>query len=92
MQRHDNISILRISKKDKKRSILLLFFAEVDHFFLENSRLLKLVNCAMSYTLQTHDALEKVIQFVPENVVVNGDDVIPGIVEDASEGLNYNSV
>ena len=56
-------------------------------YHLECAELSKLPNCTLLYTLQTHDTLENVIQYVPENVVINGDDIIPGVSEDASEGL-----
>lgn len=35
----------------------------------------------MLYTLQTHAALESVLQYIPENSVVSGDDIVPGVDE-----------
>ena len=39
----------------------------------------------MLYTLQSHVALESVIQYIPENSVVSGDDIVPG-VDEVGEG------
>ena len=50
------------------------------------SLLNKVGGCFLVYSLQTHEALESVSHVVPHNVVVNGDDIIPGIVEEGEEG------
>ena len=41
--------------------------------------------CALTYTLQTHESLNKVKKYVPDNVVLSGDDIIPGVDENADE-------
>ena len=50
------------------------------------SLLTKVSGCFLVYSLQTHEALESVSHVVPHNVVVNGDDIVPGIVEEGEEG------
>ena len=54
--------------------------------YLEMSLLTKVSGCFLVYSLQTHEALESVSHVVPHNVVVNGDDIVPGIVEEGEEG------
>ena len=35
----------------------------------------------MLYFLQTHEQLETVLPYVPANVPISGDDIIPGVEE-----------
>ena len=37
--------------------------------------------CMMLYVLQTHEQLETVLSYVPANVPISGDDIIPGVDE-----------
>lgn len=41
--------------------------------------------CMMLYYLQTHEQLETVLSYVPPNVPISGDDIIPGVEE-----INYS--
>ena len=54
--------------------------------FSEFPQLSKVGRCSLTYTLQTHEELIKVKHYVPENTVVSGDDIIPGVDENAEEG------
>ena len=38
-------------------------------------------DCGLTYTLQSHFALENVLHLIPENVLISGDDQIPGVSE-----------
>ena len=37
--------------------------------------------CMMLYILQTNEQLETVLSYVPANVPISGDDIIPGVDE-----------
>ncbi|XP_078696197.1 nephrocystin-4-like isoform X1 [Branchiostoma floridae x Branchiostoma belcheri] len=50
----------------------------------ENIQLVK--GCQIAFSLSTHQAMEKILHLVPENVLVGGNDVIPGIQEQRSKG------
>ncbi|XP_066296453.1 nephrocystin-4-like isoform X4 [Branchiostoma lanceolatum] len=50
----------------------------------ENIQLVR--GCQIVFSLCTHQALEKILHLVPENVLVGGGDVIPGIQEQRSKG------
>jgi len=41
--------------------------------------------CILYYTLQTHEQMENVLSYIPENVPISGDDIIPGIEESTEE-------
>ena len=43
--------------------------------------------CSLSYALQTHSVLEKVMHLIPQNAVLAGDDIVPGILETKSGGM-----
>lgn len=49
--------------------------------FLEFQLLRKINMCMMLYVLQTHEQLETVLSYVPANVPISGDDIIPGVDE-----------
>ena len=42
-------------------------------------------DCGINYSLQSHFALEEVLHLMPENVVLSGDDRIPGVSEIGAE-------
>lgn len=50
-------------------------------YFSEFIGLQKIQGCNLSYTLQSHFALEDVLHLIPENVLISGDDRVPGISE-----------
>nr|XP_047134263.1 nephrocystin-4 [Hydra vulgaris] len=52
---------------------------------IEECSLLKKKPGEFNYTLQTHQKLYEVSHLVPFNVVLSGDDIIPGVSEDISE-------
>eukprot|EP00058_Branchiostoma_floridae_P028330 XP_002613821.1 hypothetical protein BRAFLDRAFT_119906 [Branchiostoma floridae] len=49
----------------------------------ENIQLVR--GCQIAFSLSTHQALEKILHLVPENVLVGGSDAIPGIQEQRSK-------
>ena len=48
---------------------------------LEFAGLQYINDCGLTYTLQSHFALENVLHLIPENVLISGDDQVPGISE-----------
>lgn len=54
-------------------------------FFIEFQQLRKVNMCMMLYFLQTHEQLETVLPYIPANVPISGDDIIPGVEE-----INYS--
>ncbi|EDO41800.1 predicted protein [Nematostella vectensis] len=43
----------------------------------------------MSYSLQTHNVLEKALHLIPENALLGGDDIVPGILEIVQEDSGF---
>ena len=40
----------------------------------------------MSFNLQIHPPLERVFHLIPENAVMSGDDIVPGVLEPQPDG------
>eukprot|EP00112_Aurelia_sp_Birch-Aquarium-sp1_P012360 Seg26.6 transcript_id=Seg26.6/GoldUCD/mRNA.D3Y31 product=Nephrocystin-4 protein_id=Seg26.6/GoldUCD/D3Y31 len=56
----------------------------------EYAGLQPIADCGITYSLQSHFALEEVLHLIPENVLISGDDRIPGVSEvgaDSGGGL-----
>ena len=59
-------------------------------FISEFSGLQAIDSCGLTYTLQSHFALEDVIHLLPENVLISGDDRIPGVSEVGTDaGMHF---
>ena len=67
-------------------------FKHLIMLILEYSGLQPIADCGISYSLQSHFALEDVLHLIPENVLISGDDRIPGVSEvGADSGLSHAS-
>ncbi|XP_071109623.1 nephrocystin-4-like isoform X1 [Haliotis cracherodii] len=56
---------------------------------LESNQLLKpITGCQLSFTVATHKSMLRVMNLIPENVIVSGKDVIPGMVDDQTAGAD----
>ncbi|XP_046554926.1 LOW QUALITY PROTEIN: nephrocystin-4-like [Haliotis rubra] len=56
---------------------------------LESNQLLKpITGCQLSCTVATHKSMLRVMNLIPENVIVSGKDVIPGVVDDQTAGAD----
>ena len=59
-------------------------------FILEYAGLQPIPDCGITYSLQSHFALEDALHLIPENVLISGDDRIPGVSEvGADSGLSF---
>ncbi|XP_077998235.1 nephrocystin-4-like [Glandiceps talaboti] len=47
----------------------------------KNEKLTLIAECTLCYTIRTHKLLRKVMHLLPENIIVSGSEVVPGIVE-----------
>lgn len=51
--------------------------------YIDNQRV---DGCFVGYSLQSHPLLDKVLHLMPENVLIGGDDIVPGISESNVNG------
>ena len=65
------------------------FIMTIDHLFIEFAGLQLVNECGLTYTLQSHFALEEVMHLIPQNVLISGDDRIPGISEVGTDAGIY---
>jgi len=61
------------------QSNFIIFFLD----YIDNQRI---DGCFVSFSLQKHPLLDKVFHLMPENVLIGGDDIVPGISETNADG------
>ena len=70
----------------------MLCIIYVTVIFLDFPGLRPIPGFQLVYQLSRHSSLEKVVHLFPENVLIGGDDIVPGVREGPPDGeLNENS-
>ncbi|XP_048580949.1 nephrocystin-4 isoform X2 [Nematostella vectensis] len=70
-------------------SLGVLLFLPVQDALEEQIDSQRIEGCFMSYSLQTHNVLEKALHLIPENALLGGDDIVPGILEIVQEDSGF---
>lgn len=49
-------------------------------------------DCILHYTLSSHKAMLRVMNLLPENVIVGGNDIIPGLLDGGDPGNDIETL
>ena len=87
---------LILTRSIYEQSLTILFshfatFSSVISWFIDFSGLQNIPGFQLTYQLTRHSALEKVVHLFPENALIGGDDIVPGVREGPPDGRSLCS-
>ena len=63
-----------------------MYLSELVGIFLDFPGLQPFPGFQLLYNLSSHSSLERVVHLFPENVLIGGDDIVPGVREGPPDG------